>query len=65
MYALELWSDANELWARVIGDYFEISRLVMNVMNSENFNADRWTLELYSSSAYETEPIGSFDVVLD
>ena len=65
MYALELRSDANELWARVIGDYFEISRLVMNVMNSENFNADRWTLELYSSSLYETEPIGSFDVVLD
>lgn len=63
MYVLELRSIDGELWARAVGDYFEIAHLVMTVMDAKKFTTDGWELKVKAAAPNDNENIGNFEFI--
>ena len=61
MYSVEVVSKNGELWARSVGDYFAIARIVMDAMNTKEFSDGGWKLVIKATTQDDHDIIGTLN----
>ena len=61
IFSVEVISKDGELWARSVGDYFAVARIVMDVMNTKKFSDGGWKLTIKATSQDDHDIIGTLD----